>query len=141
MARRASQQKEAQNEDLSPEKTGAELLRDELGRLVKGVVLNPKGRPKGTPNKINGDVKAMVMKSLEMVGGEEYLAFQAFNNPAAYMALLGKTLPKTMSLELHVASKELIEKLNERRQQLVELQTIDGTATEVTKNVKRRTRS
>lgn len=141
MARRAAKQKEAEDDTLTPEKSGAEMIRDEFGRLFKGVVLNPKGRAKGSQNKINRDVKEMVMKSLEMVGGEEYLAFQAFNNPAAYMSLVGKTLPKEFNIELQIASRDLLDTLNARRQQLADMQLIEGEATEVKPNAKRRVRS
>jgi hypothetical protein len=35
------------------------------------------GRRKGTPNKLNADVKAMILGALDDVGGQEYLAQQA----------------------------------------------------------------
>lgn len=52
------------------------------------------GRGKGTPNKLTADVKAMVLGALEDVGGREYLAQQATLNPTAFMALVGKCLPR-----------------------------------------------
>jgi hypothetical protein len=39
------------------------------------------------------DVKAMILGALESVGGQEYLAKQAWESPAAFMTLLGKVLP------------------------------------------------
>jgi hypothetical protein len=51
------------------------------------------GRVAGTPNKINGDVKAMILGALTAAGGEEYLLKQAHENPTAFMTLLGKVLP------------------------------------------------
>ena len=51
------------------------------------------GRRKGTPNKLNADVKAMILAALDKVGGEEYLVRQAETNPTAFMTLLGKILP------------------------------------------------
>lgn len=51
------------------------------------------GRQKGTPNKINAALKDMILGALDDVGGQEYLAAQARENPSAYMTLLGKVLP------------------------------------------------
>jgi len=51
------------------------------------------GRAKGTPNKISGDIKQMVLDALEMMGGAEYLMLQAAINPGPFLALVGKTMP------------------------------------------------
>lgn len=51
------------------------------------------GRPKGLPNKITSDVKAMVLKALEAAGGVKYLQQQAEDNPTAFLSLVGKVLP------------------------------------------------
>jgi hypothetical protein len=51
------------------------------------------GRKKGTPNKITADVKAAILSAFNKVGGPEYLAQQAVENPQAFMTLLGKVLP------------------------------------------------
>lgn len=55
------------------------------------------GRKKGTPNKLTGDVKAMVLAALDRAGGIEYLLKQAENNPTAFMTLVGKVLPMTVA--------------------------------------------
>jgi hypothetical protein len=52
-----------------------------------------KGRPKGAPNKITADVKAMILGALTAKGGQAYLEQQAEKNPIAFMTLLGKVLP------------------------------------------------
>ena len=54
------------------------------------------GRPKGVPNKLTSDVKAMILTALDKVGGPDYLARQAEENPAAFMTLVGKVLPMTV---------------------------------------------
>lgn len=60
----------------------------------------PKGRPKyggrkkGTPNKLTAALKAMVARALEREGGVEYLREIAREDPAAFLALLGKILPR-----------------------------------------------
>lgn len=51
------------------------------------------GRPKGVPNKYQGDIKAMVLGALEAAGGIEYLRDRAFDQPVAFMGLIGKVLP------------------------------------------------
>ena len=51
------------------------------------------GRLKGTPNKLQGDVKAMILGALSDVGGRDWLAMQAEENPVAFMSLLGRVLP------------------------------------------------
>lgn len=58
-----------------------------------------KGRPKtggrqaGTPNKVSGTLKEMILDALEQKGGVAYLVKKAEDTPAAFMTLLGKVLP------------------------------------------------
>ena len=58
-----------------------------------------KGRKAGVPNKLTGDVKAMILGALEQAGGQTYLAEQAEQNPGAFMALVGKVLPKDLKVD------------------------------------------
>ena len=51
------------------------------------------GRVKGTPNKVTGDLKAMILGALDKAGGLDYLADQAIENPGPFMTLVGKVLP------------------------------------------------
>ncbi len=51
------------------------------------------GRKKGTPNKVTGAVKDMVLTALSEAGGVEYLKKQAAANPSAFLTLLGKVIP------------------------------------------------
>ena len=55
------------------------------------------GRVAGVPNKVTGDLKAMILGALDAVGGEEYLQRQAESSPAAFMTLIGKVLPTTIA--------------------------------------------
>lgn len=57
------------------------------------------GRKAGVPNKINGDVKEMILGALQDAGGKDYLLQQAMANPTAFMALIGKVVPKDVKLE------------------------------------------
>lgn len=51
------------------------------------------GRKKGTPNKVPGAVRDMVLAALEKKGGVKYLERQADENPTAFMTLVGKVMP------------------------------------------------
>jgi len=54
------------------------------------------GRKKGVPNKINADLKSMILGALDKAGGVDYLTACAFSSPAAFLALIGKVLPTTL---------------------------------------------
>jgi len=56
------------------------------------------GRPAGSPNKITGSMKEMILGALEQAGGVGWLAKQADENPVAFMALLGKLLPSDLQV-------------------------------------------
>lgn len=51
------------------------------------------GRSKGTPNKLTGDLKAMILGALDEAGGQSYLLSQAHENPKAFLSLLARVLP------------------------------------------------
>ena len=51
------------------------------------------GRKKGTPNKLNGEVKGMIVAALNGVGGKRYLEIQAKENPSAFLSLVGRIVP------------------------------------------------
>ena len=59
------------------------------------------GRKKGTPNKISSALKETILEAAEQAGGEHgtvgYLVVQAHANPTAFMSLLGKVLPTTLT--------------------------------------------
>lgn len=57
------------------------------------------GRPKGSVNKVTGDIRKMVDEALAKAGGVDYLVRQAKRkNPAPFLALVGKCLPKDVNL-------------------------------------------
>lgn len=56
------------------------------------------GRKKGTPNKVNKELKDMVFGALHAGGGQKYLERQMDENPTAFMTLLGKFVPKDVNL-------------------------------------------
>jgi hypothetical protein len=51
------------------------------------------GRQKGTPNKLTGEVKEMILQALAGAGGVAYLQRQADESPTAFLTLVGKVLP------------------------------------------------
>lgn len=53
----------------------------------------PRGRPKGSPNKVPRHLKEMILEALDKAGGVEYLASQAGESPGAFLSLIGKILP------------------------------------------------
>jgi hypothetical protein len=58
------------------------------------------GRPKGSLNKLNADIKGMIVGALEDVGGRAYLRDCAISHPVAFLGLVGKVLP------LQIASQD-----------------------------------
>jgi hypothetical protein len=55
------------------------------------------GSRKGKPNKITGQLKEMILGALDEAGGKKYLLTQAQTNPNAFLSLVGKVLPMTVS--------------------------------------------
>lgn len=51
------------------------------------------GSRKGKPNKATAALKDLILGALNDVGGQEYLAQQAAENPKAFMSLVGRVLP------------------------------------------------
>ena len=51
------------------------------------------GRQAGTPNKVTGALKDMILSALDGAGGIEYLKTQAVKNPNAFLSLVGRVLP------------------------------------------------
>lgn len=83
-------------------------MSDDNGKVTKKCRPQPKGGSrKGVPNKMTADLKEMIMGALEDVGGRQYLAERAIENPGPFMALVGKVLPKDIKAEIaatHVIS-------------------------------------
>lgn len=51
------------------------------------------GRQKGTPNKLTGELKTMILEALAGAGGVEYLKARAVDSPNAFLSLIGRVLP------------------------------------------------
>ncbi len=98
------------------------------------------GRAKGTPNRLTTDLKMMIEGALWDVGGQAYLARQAEENPAAFMALLGKILPKVIIAEapsevptIEMQRKTVLDALHKAfaRVTATPIQTIEGEVVEL----------
>ena len=72
------------------------------------------GRTAGTPNKIQSDLRAMILGALEDAGGQRYLAEQAAVTPGPFLALIGKCLPKEIKAE--IAATHVISNLTPEQQ-------------------------
>lgn len=57
-----------------------------------------KGRVAGIPNKLTRELKSMIEGALHQLGGEKYLVKAAGEEPAAFLALLGKCLPRDVNV-------------------------------------------
>lgn len=79
------------------------------GKFGKG---NP-GKPKGAVNKVTMDLRQMVLAALDKAGGAAYLQQQAKDNPAAFMTMLGKCLPKDVKIEGDISLSVTVQRLTE----------------------------
>lgn len=79
-----------------------------------------KGRPKGSVNKVQKDVKEMVLNALNNAGGQAYLTRQAEANPTAFLSLLGKLVPKDVKAEISGVESILATRLKEARDRVTQ---------------------
>lgn len=56
-----------------------------------------KGRKAGSTNKATKLLKDQILGALDKAGGEQYLYEQAQENPTAFLTLIGKVLPTTLT--------------------------------------------
>jgi hypothetical protein len=69
------------------------------------------GRPKGSLDKGNALIRELIVTALDGVGGVDYLQRVAESHPAAFLSLIGKTMPLQVTgdgggpvgLSVHVA--------------------------------------
>ncbi len=56
------------------------------------------GRQKGTTNGDTAKLRGIILAALDQVGGQEYLAKVALDEPVAFLSLIGKVLPREMNV-------------------------------------------
>lgn len=66
------------------------------------------GRVAGTPNKVTGELKDMILKALANKGGVAYLERAADQNPTAFLTLVGRVLPLQVNGELRITLADLL---------------------------------
>lgn len=76
------------------------------------------GRKKGAVNKVNKEIKEMLMAALNSAGGEQYFLVQAYENPTAFMSLIGKIIPREIKAELNTENNSLAERLKVARERV-----------------------
>lgn len=59
-----------------------------------------KGRQKGSTNRLTRTVKEAIEAAFDKVGGADYLAKMAIEQPQAFMTLLGKILPTQVNANI-----------------------------------------
>lgn len=79
-----------------------------------------KGRPKGATNKLTRTIKEAIEQAFDKVGGADYLATMAVQEPVAFMTLLGKVLPTQLNADINA---------NERRTVILQFGISDATET------------
>lgn len=57
------------------------------------------GRVAGVPNKHTTALKDMILGALSAAGGQDYLQRQANESPGAFLSLIGKVLPTTLTTD------------------------------------------
>ena len=77
------------------------------GRFAPG---NP-GKPKGAANKLTRELRDMVFEALDNAGGAAYLTRQADESPSAFLALLGKFIPRDMKLDVDATVTHRLENI------------------------------
>ena len=80
-------------------------MKAEAPKVGGGTGNRGKGRVKGTPNKATKELKDMILGALDKAGGETYLYNQALENPAAFMTLIGRVLPKDIKADVNMKGK------------------------------------
>lgn len=77
--------------------------------MARGGARPGAGRKKGVPNKINADLKEMILGALNALDGQKYLERVAKEDPRTFCALLGRVLPMTVAGDPNAPVKLTIE--------------------------------
>ena len=81
-----------------------EPMPDDSKQVQPGAKRKPpaagKGRQKGSTNKLTRTIKEAIEAAFDKVGGADYLARMAEEQPQAFMTLLGKVLPTQVNAHI-----------------------------------------
>jgi hypothetical protein len=58
------------------------------------------GRKKGVTNGDTAKLRELILGALDQAGGQDYLYQQAFEEPKAFLQLIGKVIPKEVVAEV-----------------------------------------
>ena len=64
---------------------------------------NPKGRPRGSRNRVSESVRDEFLQAYREVGGKDYLVRFAREHPKDFIGILGRMLPKEIRHEINNA--------------------------------------
>ena len=65
--------------------------------MARGGKREGAGRPAGSLDKGNADLRQMILEALDRKGGVDYLVEMAGSNPSVFGSLLGKVMPKEVT--------------------------------------------
>lgn len=84
------------------------------------------GRPKGGRNKVTVELRTMIEGALSDVGGQAYLVLQAHENPKAFLALVGKLIPRDLNVsgEIRHTLEDLIANAVQREAAAIPAETL-----------------
>jgi hypothetical protein len=69
----------------------------------------------GSKNKLTVELKEMVFGALQDAGGQEYLLRQTDENPKAFLALVGKFVPRDIRTEVGPQLGAMLQEMLTRR--------------------------
>ncbi len=86
------------------------------------------GRPKGSTNYHNHAIKDMLRVALNQVGGVDYLARQANENPVAFLGLIGRIIPQEVRADINGNQTITVNIMRFSEESLIDdITTIDNT--------------
>ena len=70
------------------------------GKFAPGVSGNPRGRPRGTRNKVSESIRAQFAEALERLGGVDYLVEVGRKHPRLFVSVIARVMPKEIHAQV-----------------------------------------